>query len=209
MTITPRPHARRFAELMRNLDIKCATLFLTDWGGPIGLDFARQNPDRISRLVLANTWCWPVSRDLHFMLFSFMMRSWLGQYLIKRRNFFVNKVMPMAVGDKSVLTSDVMDHYRNAQPPGQRAACAALPGHIIGASDWLNAIWEDRRQFTGKPTLIFWGCRDIAFRRKELEIWKNELPTALIHEFEDCGHFLPEEAPDRMLEPLRRFIAAR
>ena len=36
------------------------------------------------------------------------MSSRLGQYLIKRRNFFVNRVVPMAVGNRSVLTPEVM-----------------------------------------------------------------------------------------------------
>ena len=43
-----------------------------------------------------------------------------------------------------------MAHYRGAQPsPAARAASAALPGHIVGASDWLRSIWEDRAAFGG------------------------------------------------------------
>ena len=51
---------------------------MTDWGGPIGLDFARWFPDRVKRMVIANTWCWPVNRDLHFWFFSSMMASRWG-----------------------------------------------------------------------------------------------------------------------------------
>ena len=52
----------------------------------------------------------------------------------------------MAVGNKrAVLTPDVMSHYREAQPtPEARSANAALPGYIIGATEWLSSIWEDR-----------------------------------------------------------------
>ena len=112
----PAAHAEAFAALLHDLDLRDVTLFLTDWGGPIGLDFARRNPDRVKRLIVTNTWCWPVNRDPHFWFFSRMMASPLGQYLIKRRNFFVNGVMPRAVGNKEVLVSEVMEHYRNAQP---------------------------------------------------------------------------------------------
>lgn len=206
----PRAHARRFAELLEHLDVRDATLFLTDWGGPIGLDFTRQHPERVERLVISNTWCWPVSRDPHYIGFSLMMRSPLGQLLIKRFNFFVNRVMPMAMGNKAALTPEVIDHYRNALPtPETRAACAAFPGHIIGATDWLRSIWEARETFTSKPTLIFWGLKDIAFRRKEFDRWKGELADFDAHEFEDCGHFLAEEAPDRILPPLRAFMARK
>ena len=202
----PIAHAERLAALLDHLDVRDATLFLTDWGGPIGLDFARRHPEPVARLVIANTWCWPVSDDRHFRMFSFMMRSPVGQFLIKRFNVFVTQVMPRAVGDKAVLTPEVMRHYRNAQPRGERAACAALPGHIIGASGWLDSIWGDRATFADKPALLLWGLRDIAFRRQELEQWQSALTDIEVHEFEDCGHFLAEEAPDRILPLLREFM---
>ena len=203
----PEAHASAVAGLLDHLDVQDLTLYLTDWGGPIGLDFARKHPQRVKRIVITNTWCWPVGRDPHYVMFSFFMSSWLGQYLIKRHNFFVNKVLPMAVGQKEALTPEVMAHYRNAQPtPAARAACAAFPGHIVGATDWLRSIWDDRAAFTGKPALIFWGFKDIAFRKKELERWKSELADFEAHEFKDCGHFLAEEAPDRILPALRAFM---
>ena len=204
----PAAHAERLDALLDYLDVQDATLFLADWGGPIGLDFARRHPERVKGLVLANTWCWPVSGDIHFIQFSCMMRSWLGQFLIKRFNAFVNKVMPMAVGDKALLTPDVMLHYRNALPTWDaRSACAALPGHIVGATDWIRSIWDDRQTFTDKPALLFWGAKDIAFRKKELQRWQSELPDATVNEFDDCGHFLAEEAPARILPVLRAFLS--
>ncbi len=204
----PESHARRFAALLDHLDLRDITLFMNDWGGPIGLDFARRHPERIRRLVIANSWCWPVGEDFHFRSFSFLMSSRIGQYLIRHRNIFVNRVMPMAVGDRGILTPEVMAHYRNAQPtPAARAANAALPGYITGAGDWLRSIWDDRAAFADKPALLLWGLKDIAFRRKELDRWTSALPNREVHEFEDCGHFLAEEAPDRVVSALRAFLA--
>ena len=203
----PESHAHRFAALLDHLDLRDVTLFMTDWGGPIGLDFARKHPERVRRLVIANTWCWPVGDDFHFKSFSFLMSSRIGQYLVRRRNMFVNRLMPKAVGDRSVLTREIMAHYRNAQPsPAARAASAALPGYIVGAGDWLLSIWEDRAAFADKPALILWGLKDIAFRRQELDRWKSALPDHELHEFEDCGHYLPEEAPDSVASALRTFM---
>ena len=203
----PAVHAEAFAALLDELELQDVTLFLTDWGGPIGLDFARRHPARVKRLVIANTWCWPVSRDPHFWFFSRMMASPLGQYLIKRRNFFVNGVMPKAVGNKDALSVEVMEHYRRAQPsPAERAANAALPGFIVGATEWLGEIWEERSAFVGKPALVLWGAKDIAFRTKELDRWKSELSDCEVLEFADCGHFLAEEAAERILPVLRAFV---
>lgn len=132
----PKSHAKRFAALIEHLDLRDLTLFVNDWGGPIGLDFARRRPDRVKSLVICNTWCWPVGEDFHFKSFSFLMSSRIGQYLIRHHNIFVNRVMPMAVGDRTVLTPEVMAHYRNALPsPAARAANAALPGYIVDAGE--------------------------------------------------------------------------
>ena len=203
----PEGHGKRFADLLNHLDLRDITLFMTDWGGPIGLDFARRHPARVKRLVIANTWCWPVGNDFHFRSFSSLMSSWIGQFLIKRHNGFVNKVMPRAVGDRGVLTPEVMAHYRNAQPsPDARAASAALPGYIIGAGEWLETIWRERAAFADKPALVVWGCRDIAFRKKELDRWKSALSDLELHVFEDHGHFLAEEAPEAVIAALRGFM---
>ena len=203
----PRSHAKRFAAFLDHLDLRDMTLFLTDWGGPIGLDFARRQPARVKRIVIANTWCWPVADDFHFRLFSYLMSSWFAQYLIKHHNVFVRRLMPQSVGDRRVLTPEIMAHYRNAQPsPKARAASAALPGHIVRATDWLGSIWRERAAFADKPALVLWGFEDVAFRRKELDRWKSELSHFELHELEDCGHFLAEEAPDRILPALRAFL---
>ncbi len=180
---------------------------MTDWGGPIGLYFALAHPDRVKRLVISNTWCWPVSRDRHFVMFSFMMSNWVGRFLIKRFNIFVNKVMPRATGRKEVLTPQVMDHYRNAQPAlNARSASAALPGAILGATGWLGSIWDERETFAALPSLILWGSKDIAFRKKELERWQSALSNYELHEFEDSGHFIAEESPDKALSALYAFM---
>ena len=203
---TPQAHAGRFSALINHLDVKDATFYMSDWGGPVGLHFACQQPERVTGVAIANTWCWPVGSDMHFVFFSSFMRSPLGQFLIKRRNFFVNGVMPRAVGVKSALTAEVMDHYRNAQPPGGRHASAALPGHIVGAGSWLRSIWDARAAFRDKPALILWGLKDIAFRRKELERWRAELSNPETHTFDDVGHFVAEEAPERVAPLLREFV---
>ena len=205
----PRAHSRRLIELLEHLDVDDVTLFMADWGGPIGLEFARKHPSRVGRIAISNTWCWPVADDGHFVRFSFVMRSFVGQFMIKRLNCFVNKVVPKAIGNKSAITPEMLNHYRNALPTaGAREACAALPGHIVGATDWLTEIWDGREAFADKPAVAFWGLRDIAFRRKELDRWSQDLSDCRVYEFEDCGHFLAEEAPERILPTLRKFMAS-
>lgn len=204
----PKAHAENFAALMDHLKLDQVTLVFSDWGGPIALDWARKNPQRVAGLAVLNSWCWPVDDDPHFVKFSKMMSSGPIQFLIRHFNFFITQVTPKAVGNKAVLTKEVMAHYKNAQPdPASRAASAAMPGHIIGATEWLREIWNDRAQFVGKPALIVWGHKDIAFRQKELDTWKVALQNHTVHELPDCGHFLAEEASEKVAGYIRGFVS--
>jgi hypothetical protein len=44
-----------------------------------------------------------------------------------------------------------------------------LPKQIVAATPWLGQIWDDIRTLEGKPNLIVWGMKGIAFRQKELK----------------------------------------
>ena len=203
----PREHARRFSALMKELRLNDITLVFSDWGGPISLDFARSNPEKVSRLIVMNSWSWPVNEDPHFLKFSSMMSSWIGQFLIKRFNFFVNQVMPRAAGRRGVFTKEVMNHYRKAQSdPIARCAGSVLPGYIVDATDWLDEIWTQRASFLDKPLLILWGLKDIAFRTNELQVWRETFSHATTREFSDCGHFLAEESPEAVTLEIRNFL---
>ena len=203
----PRAHAERLTQLLEHLGVQDATLFLTDWGGPIGLEFARRHPaaGREARghehLVLASLARSPLPV---LQLDDAKSAGPVAHQAVQR---FREPGHADGYREQSVITPEMMDHYRNAQPEGSRNACAALPGHIIGATSWLRAIWEEREAFADKPALIFWGFKDIAFRRKDLERWKAELSDFTLREFEECGHFLAEEAPERILPELRAFLA--
>ena len=99
-----------------------------------------------------------------------------------------------------------------------RRLCAAAPPAVKArrSSDRRDADERPSAQppaaraaFADKPALLLWGLKDIAFRRKELERWNAALPDHELHEFEDCGHFLAEEAPDRVVTALRAFMKRR
>ncbi len=90
--------------------------------------------------------------------------------------------------------------------PAARSASAALPGYIVGASDWLRSIWQDRAAFADKPALVLRGLKDIAFRRKELERCRSALRDVEVREFEDWGHFVADETPGRVVAALGRFM---
>src|SRR5436190_21208670 len=48
-------HVGSITRLVESLDLRSITLVVHDWGGPIGLRFAVEHPDRVARLVILNT----------------------------------------------------------------------------------------------------------------------------------------------------------
>ena len=48
-------HTGSIAKLVEELDLRDVTVVVQDWGGPIGLRFAVEHPDRVARLVIMNT----------------------------------------------------------------------------------------------------------------------------------------------------------
>jgi len=62
-------------------------------------------------------------------------------------------------------------------------------------------------QFADRPAIIFWGLRDFVFDRSFLEVWRQKLPRAEVHEYADAGHYVLEDAHERIVPELQRFLA--
>src|SRR5436190_3611699 len=84
---TPQEHAAVVRELVERLDLSDLIVMGHDWGGPIGTSVAAADPDRVSGLVLGNTWFWPPDRRAR--MFSRVMSTGPLQRAIVKRNLFV------------------------------------------------------------------------------------------------------------------------
>jgi haloalkane dehalogenase len=203
----PEDHSKNLEEFIETLALKNITLFVNDWGGPIGLNYATRNPNNIKKLVVFNTFMWSVKGDKHYERFSGFMGGKLGKFLNLKFNFFGNVVMKMAFGDKSKLDKQtkfqLTNHTSNAT---ERKGVWVFPREIIGSSDWLNSIWQRRQKIENKPTLIIWGMKDIAFRPKELNVFKEFLKNREVIVLNDVGHYVQDEAADRIIEPIKEFL---
>lgn len=203
----PEDHAKNVTALIDHLGLKDITLVVNDWGGPIGMHYAVNHPQNIKRLVVLNTWAWPVDDDFHYTSFSAMMGGPVGRFLIRHFNFFANSFMRVAFGDKSKLTRHAHDHYLNALPSGEsRKGSWVFPRRIIHSSTWLGEIWSKIGTLKDKPTLFVWGMKDVAFREKELQRWQSALPNSDTLRLPTVGHFVSEEAPEELGQAVGKFL---
>ena len=203
----PQDHARNLALLIDELDLKQITLVVQDWGGPIGLSYATDHPDNVARLIVMNSWAWPVDRDPYYIAFSSFMGGPIGRLLIRRCNVFATQVMRRAYGDPDKLTPELHAHYLRALPtPESRKGSYVFPRQITGATPWLREIWDRAGALRDLPTLIVWGMKDIAFREKELKRWQQAFPGAQTIRLPGAGHFVQEEAPGELASAALGFL---
>lgn len=207
-TYLSQDHAQNLTTLIEALGLRGITLVVQDWGGPLGLAYALENPENIEGIVIMNSWGWPVNRDPYYLSFSLLMGSPLGQFLIHRYNFFARVLMPKMFGDPTNLTEHIHQHY--LQPladPEDRQGCAVFPKQILGSTAWLQNLWDQRDRLRAKPKLIVWGMKDIAFRQQELRRWQRAFPEAQVVRLDAVGHFVQEEAPVALGAALEQFLA--
>ena len=55
--------------------------------------------------------------------------------------------------------------------------------------------------------LIVWGMQGIGFREQELTTWLMQYPDAHSVRFEDVGHYVQEEAPERLIRSIEDFLS--
>ena len=190
---TPAEQARVVGELVDALDLDGFLVMGHDWGGPIGLSVATERAERVAGLVLGNTMFWrAVGRA---RAFSAVMSSPPLQWAILRRNFFVERFVP--VGTVRDLSEEEMEHYRAVQPtPELRVGVAEFPRQIRAADPWLERLEHEVRERLGdKPALLTWPMRDSAFPAAEnLPRARSAFRDTTVVELPEARHYFQEDA---------------
>lgn len=204
-TYTPAAHAANVGRLLDALDLDDVTLVVHDFGGPIGLGAALDRPERVSRLVLMNTWMWALDERAEKL--SKIVAGPLGRYLYFQRNASAKRLIPWAMARKDALTAEVHRHYTHPFPtPELREAPWRLGVELGGSGAWYGSLWERRAALAELPALLLWGMKDPTFAPDDLRRWQEALPNARTVELPDVGHFPQEEAPERVVAEVRGFL---
>ncbi|HEX7121748.1 MAG TPA: alpha/beta fold hydrolase, partial [Gemmatimonadaceae bacterium] len=205
---TPEAHAERLRAFVNGLGLERFALVAHDFGGPIALPLALDG--RVTRLVLLNTWMWPLDDDPMMARRARLVEGALGRFLYKRMNASLRLLMPSAYGDRRKLTPHIYRHYLEPfrDPEARVRVLWALAKSLLGSSEFYYALYSRRNRLSVVPTLIIWGMKDSAFPPPMLERWRSILPHAEVHEIPDAGHWPHEEAPTETAERIREFLSA-
>lgn len=197
-------HASNLKRLVNELDLSDTTLVVHDFGGPIGLSVFLDNPERFKRVVITNTFLWRLT-DSHFTRPGRLLGGRVGKLLYTRLNMSARFFVPRVFGEQKI-TKTARLHYRNALPSGNRVGPWAMAREMLKAGDWLDQQWQRADLLKSVPVSIVWGERDPTFRAEELVRWIERLPEAKVVRLLDVGHFVAEEAPDRLSDEVEELI---
>ncbi len=188
-------HAELLVSFLDHLDLSRLTLVAHNWGGPFGLYAAQQRPDMFERLVLSNTWAWPLNGDPSSELFSRGMGNPVGRALVKRLDLLGKYFIP-AAHKRRKLSDAELAHYREAMPTSaRRHPAAVLPGELVGARGFFTDLADQLGARKNLPTLILWADSDPIFTDKYRERLEATFPHHTTTVLRGVGHFGQSDAP--------------
>jgi haloalkane dehalogenase len=199
---TPAEHADVLEQLVLRLDLGDLTMMVQDWGGPIGFAVATRHPERFAAFVIGNTWAWPKG-DPGTQLFSRLLGGAIGRRLILNRNLFVERLLPAGVR-RGTLPEVVMNAYRGPFPtPASRRPTAVFPREILASRPFLADIERRLPRLSGRPALIVWPTKDVAFGDRERRRWEELFADHRTVLLEGAGHYIQEDAADEIVTAIR------
>ena len=201
---TPREHSAVLERFVDRLALSELTLMVQHWGGPVGLGLAGRRPELVRRLVIGNTFAWPLNSEFRVRMFSALMGGPIGRTL-NRRLMLVPRVF-FARGLAQEPPREVLDlYFAPWRDPARRAPAAIGPKQLIAASDYLKEVEANLPKIADRPALIVWGTKDFAFGEGERKRFEATFPNHRTILFDNASHFLQEDVGERIAEAFKSF----
>lgn len=202
--------AKVVEKFTEKVGLKRYSIYLMDYGAPIGFRLAVKHPDRVDTLIVQNGNAYDEGLDNEF--WKPIKAYW--------------KNGTRAQGDKlrSLLTLDATkwqythgvrnvetispDTWGHVQPlldrPGNQEIQLAL-FHSYGGNPPLYPRWQAYLRERQPPTLIVWGKNDAIFPADGAHPYKRDLKNLEFHLL-DTGHFALEEDGQQIASLIRDFL---
>ena len=184
-------HTQSVAALFSDLKLNDATIVVHDWGGPIGLRLAVEQPDRIGRMVVLDT--------ALFTGYQRMTDAWLAFRELASRSEDLPISFLIRAGCKVPPSPSVIDAYERPFPnaaskAGARAFPLILPTtpQMAGAATGqrvLKKLGSDPR-----PKLIIWSEADAILPIGTGWRLARAIGAEIDHVIPGVGHYLQEDA---------------
>ncbi len=204
-----------YAEIMNHfteaLNLTKYTLYMQDYGGPVGFRMALAHPDRVEALIVQD---------------AVAHNEGLGANWKTRRAFWADRAAYETKLRTNLLSLDTTRtrHVGNDPHPEKydpdlwtdEYAFINKPGQADIQSDLFYDYrtnvdsypkWQAWLQKTQPRLLVIWGKYELSFDPSEPEAYRRDVPKAEVH-IVDGGHFALDTAADEIADLVRNFVSA-
>ena len=188
------------------------TLVLHDWGGMIGMTYAVKHPERIRRLIVMNTAAFliPDGKPLPIRLRLVRNIKPFAALAVLGFNVFAAGALSMASykGLSADVRSGLIAPYNSWH---NRIATLKFVQDIpVREKDpsysLVKYVDDNLYRLKHIPMLILWGKHDFVFDMDFLLQWRGRFPDAKVETFKDAGHYVLEDAADRIVPIVKKFL---
>jgi haloalkane dehalogenase len=202
---TPKEHSLLLEHFVDRLNLRDLTVMMQDWGGPIGLGLAGRRPELVRRLIIGNTFAWPLNGVRRVEIFSLVMGGPIGRSLTRMFNFVPWFFFTRGLARK--VSPEVLAMYLAPwRKRERRIAAFVAPRQLIAAAPYLREVEANLPKLARLPTLIVWGTKDFAFRDAERQRFETTFPAHKTVLLPHASHFLQEDAGEEIAELIRQFL---
>jgi pimeloyl-ACP methyl ester carboxylesterase len=202
-----------YAEIMNHftevIGLHSYTLYMQDYGGPVGFRMALARPERVEALIVQD---------------AVAHNEGLGANWKTRREFWADRVANEAALRPNLLSLATTrtrhvgndpnpdrynpdlwtDEFYFLNQPGQGDIQSDLfydyRTNVEAYPKWQAWLCEKRPRL-----LVIWGKYELSFDPSEPEAYRRDVPNAEVH-IVDGGHFALDTAADEIAELVRRFV---
>ncbi len=191
------------------LELSRYTLYMQDYGGPVGFRMALAHPERIESLIVQN---------------AVAHNDGLGAIWKTRRAFWADRAAnELALRANLLSLATTRARHLGSDPDVERYdpdlwtdefAFLSQPGQADIQSDLFYDYrtnvdsypkWQAWMVRNRPRLLVLWGKYDPSFEPSEPEAYRRDVPTSQIHVLE-AGHFALDTAADEIAGLMREFV---
>ncbi len=191
------------------LNLKRYSLYLMDYGAPIGFRLATAHPERVQALIIQN---------------GNAYEEGLTDFWDPLRAYWAEQREETEAPLRGLLTRDATywqythgtrepahispDNWNVDQPLLEREGNQAIQLALFlsyGSNPPLYPAWQEYLRTEQPPTLIVWGKNDVIFPVSGAEPYRRDLKEVEFHLL-DTGHFALEEEGDTIARLMRKFL---
>jgi pimeloyl-ACP methyl ester carboxylesterase len=204
------------AEIMEKfiaaIDLKQYSLYVMDYGAPIGYRIAAKHPERVQALIVQNGNAYEEG----------LREFWdpIKAYWQERSPENASKLTHLVtleatqwqytngIRNLEAISPDTwtMDQHFLDRPGNGEIQLSLL--YSYGTNPPLYPQWQEYFRQYQPPTLIVWGQNDYIFPADGAYPYKRDLKDVEFHLL-DTGHFALEEYGDEIATYIRQFLASR